>query len=92
MDNNEKPTPPTPTAIPAGMVDNFKTLLLASQNDDLMLVSAVRISDYTPAVLVCAASRTENDDEIAIVPFAEMCTGNPYEEFYIESYNEKEKT
>ena len=58
---------------------NFETLLLAAQNGDLAVVSAIRKSDKAQVALVCAMSKEGSD--IRPVPLAVMVEGNPYELF-----------
>lgn len=55
---------------------NFETLKCASQAGNLALVSAVRLEDKKPVVLVCAVSAS-----FQITPLAVMIDGNPYEMF-----------
>jgi hypothetical protein len=69
-----------PPTLLRGYRANFQTMLQASDNGDLALVSAIRKADQQPVALVCAMQR--NDDQtITPVPFAVMVEGNPFELF-----------
>jgi len=68
----------TPPPITDGYRHNFETLLKASRNDDLCLVSAIRAKDQAPVALVCAHFVDEGGMH-QIVPIAQMIEGNPYE-------------
>lgn len=72
--------PVAPPPIADGYKANFATLKLAAECGDLALVSVLRKSDYTPAVLVCAMQQNDNGT-VGAVPLAIMCDENPYEQF-----------
>jgi len=72
---------PVPPKLLDGYRKNFKTLERAFDVGDVALVSAVRKSDNQPVALVCAMQRNP-DATITPVPFAVMCEGNPFEDFY----------
>ena len=57
--------------------DNFDTLKLAAENEDLALVECQRVSDGETVVMLCAIGY--EDGEYGITPFAEMVNGNPFE-------------
>jgi len=69
-----------PPALLPGYRDNFNTMLRASKEGDLALVSAIRKADKKPVALVCAIQRNP-DETMTPVPFAVMCEGNPFEDF-----------
>lgn len=56
-------------------------MLRAARNDDLAIISAVRVSDSQPVALL-VAMQTNEDDTITPVPFAEMVNGNPFELYH----------
>ena len=67
--------------LPIGEADraNFSTLLKATANQDLALVSAIRKKDQKPVALVCAIAR--DGESYMPVPLAVMIEGNPFEDF-----------
>lgn len=66
-------------AIKEGYRANFDTILRAARNNDLALIEAKRDSDGKEVVLLCAVASDE--EEYNITPFAEMCSGNPFEDY-----------
>ena len=70
----------TPPALAPGYVANFDTLRQAARLGDLGLVSAIRAKDQQPVALICAM-HTDEEGSISITPLAEMCSGNPYEDY-----------
>jgi hypothetical protein len=58
---------------------NFSTLLKATANEDLALLSAIRKRDQKPVALVCAMAR--EGELIMPMPVAVMIEGNPFEDF-----------
>ena len=74
MASDEKPPP-----LAEGDHANFSTLLRASANRDLALVSAIRKKDKKPVALVCAMSR--DGEWIMPMPLAVMIEGDPFEDF-----------
>lgn len=72
--------PKQPPKLLDGYKRNFETLLAATNNGDLALVSAIRRADEQPVALV-AAIQHEEDGSCSIVPLAVMIEGNPYELF-----------
>jgi hypothetical protein len=69
-----------PPKLRKGDKANFHTLLRATDNEDLALVSAIRKADRAAVALVCAMQQ-DKDGTITPVPLATMVEGNPYELF-----------
>lgn len=70
----------TPPPLLPGYQANFQTLQRAAEYGDLALVSAIRAADQMPVALVCAI-QTNDDGTFTPVPLAEMCSGNPFEDY-----------
>lgn len=68
-----------PPKLTEGYKKNFSTLQKAQDNGDLALLSAIRKRDNKPVALVCATYK--DNEEYVIIPLAEMCSGNPYEDY-----------
>lgn len=64
--------------IAEGYKANFETLKTAVIQGDSVLVECTRASDDSSVVLICAINKDESGDNL-ILPFAEMCDGNPFE-------------
>jgi len=63
-----------------GYTANFKTMLRAAKNGDLLLISCLDAATKEPRAVI-AATYWNTDGKIAIVPFGHLCPGNPYEEY-----------
>ena len=63
---------------------NFETLRAAASNGDLCLLEAYDRISGKPAVMLCAAWQDGETGEVHLVPFAQMCEGNPYEKYVME--------
>ena len=74
MPSDSKPPP-----LGAGDKANFSTLLRATANQDLALVSAIRKKDKKPVALVCAMAR--EGETIMPMPLAVIIEGNPFDDF-----------
>jgi hypothetical protein len=72
--------PTTPPKLRKGVRSDFNTLLRAAGDGALALVSVVRKADQQPVALVCAMQHNP-DNSIALVPFAVMVEGNPFDVF-----------
>lgn len=70
----------TPIQLRKGDKANFETLLRAAKNQDLCLVSSLRVADGADVALVCASGMNE-DGKVVLSPLAVMVEGNPYELF-----------
>lgn len=66
-----------PGPIPKASLKNYETLILATSNGDVALVSAIRKGDQKRVTLLCAI-QSNSDDTFTPVPFAEMIEGDPY--------------
>lgn len=58
---------------------NFETLSRAIRSNDAALVECTRKSDGATVVMLCAVAF--DGQEYQITPFAEMCDGNPFEDY-----------
>jgi hypothetical protein len=73
--------PDATIALRSGDKKNFQTMLKATENGDIALVSAIRRSDGSNVALACAMGR-EDDGSIMVVPLAVMVEGgNPFNDF-----------
>lgn len=59
---------------------NFNTLCEAFNYKDTCLMECKRKSDGQIVYMVCAVYR--DDKECVITPFAEMVSGNPFDDYY----------
>lgn len=59
---------------------NFNTLLNACENKRLCLMECKRKKDGEIVNLVCAMNY--DNDEVVMLPVAEMMTGDPYEDYF----------
>jgi len=67
-------------AIAEGYQTNFKTLLKAIGNNDVLLMECKDAKTGNPVVVVCACYQDAKTKEIVTVPLAKLFDGNPYEE------------
>lgn len=58
---------------------NFRTMLMAAENDDLCLMECTETATGKPVMAICMVNRNERG-EYEMVPVARMFDGNPYEE------------
>ena len=65
--------------IPDAYRENFNTLLRAAQNGDLALVETTDAKTGDPRYVIAAIQPEE--DQVRVVPFGHMASGNPYEEY-----------
>lgn len=72
---------PKPPPLTESSKQNFQTLRLAVEYEDVALVSAIRKRDGRPVALICAMNRAA-DGQVRPVPIAEMISGNPYESYF----------
>lgn len=70
--------------VPEYVRKNFETLCKAFKNKDVCCVETTRVSDGKSVYLICAVSN--NQSEVDMVPFAEMCSVNPYEAYHHPVY------
>ena len=70
-----------PPRLRKGDRHNFETLLRATEDGAVAVVSAIRKADRRPVALVCAMQENDDDDTITPIPFAVMVEGNPFELF-----------
>lgn len=68
-------------AIPATLLENFKTLGRAFDNEDTALVEMVRKSTGKKVAVICAVSTNPENGEYYLAPFAVMINGDPFEMF-----------
>jgi hypothetical protein len=62
------------------MTTNFKTLCKAFNNENTCLMECKRKKDGEIVNLICAVHF--DGKEYAMTPFAEMVSGNPFEDYY----------
>lgn len=67
-----------PGPIPDYIKKNFSTMSRACRNGDLAVLSATRKGTDEPVSLICGVVH-ERDGSTRLVPFGEMCMGDPYE-------------
>lgn len=65
---------------------NFDTIRRAAENGDLCLLEVYERTTGKPAVMLCAGFTDEND-EVNLIPLAQMLEGNPYETHVTEKEN-----
>lgn len=58
---------------------NLETLKRAFQHGDVALVECQRVADDETVVMLCAVGF--DGEEHAIIPFAEMVAGNPFDAY-----------
>lgn len=71
--------------IPHDVRKNFDMLNKAFQNNDVCLVESTRVSDGKAVYLLCAVNN-RGVEGVDMVPFAEMCSVNPYEAYHHPVY------
>lgn len=58
---------------------NYNTLTKAMKDGQTCIVKTRRVKDGSDVILVCAINAPDEDDQIELIPFAEMIQGNPFE-------------
>ena len=71
-----------------GIVQNFETLKKAFANGDVALMECFDTKENAVVAVLCAVRRHGND--IEMVPFGKMFSGNPYEQLLPPDPDNKE--
>lgn len=74
--------------IPDHMRSNFNTLIRAAENGDLALIESKDAATGEQRFLIAAMHK--DGDDIVVVPFGHMATGNPYEQYVDPTQDEAE--
>lgn len=64
--------------IEQGYLDNFNTLLRASDNGALCIVECTHSETGVPVITICAVQ--QDGENIEMIPVAKLFDGNPYKE------------